>query len=207
MLSPGSPGGPSPASQGILWMLFPFSEHPWRKSGLQVPLHQVAPISGLVPTPSSAAPLTAALSLPDLSSPNPPKTRGRGGGARPGPGRTQRPEDQTNDKRHPHISLAAPRRAWPELGSPRVPVRRGQAVPAPASRAVRTPAPPGSSSGAAGPAQRPKPGPKRHLALAARHFPIVRPGTGARPPVGGQFTGVKGAGGGPGSRDHKTRTT
>ncbi|KAF5912977.1 hypothetical protein HPG69_009787 [Diceros bicornis minor] len=50
------------------------------------------------------------------------------------------------------------------------------------------------------PAQRPKPGLKRHLALARARLPHCSSegGDRARPPVGGQFTGIKGAGQGTG---------
>lgn len=96
------------------------------------------------------------LLCPSPTSPPPiPPRHGAGRGrGRPGPGRTQRPEDQTNDKRHPKHK---PPRAAPRLAragkseSPRPP---RPSRPCARERRLRTPAPPGCSSGAAGPAGR-----------------------------------------------------
>lgn len=125
--------------------------------------------------------------------------------------RAQGPRDRTNDKRHSEgAPCAAPGSGWEARASPRAeaspPRPRGRRLRGDRPSRLRLP-PRLPPRRALWPASRPKPGRKRHLALAARHSSIVPPGPRARPPVGGQWTGVKGAGGGPGSREHKTRKT
>lgn len=86
----------------------PFSEHHQRKSGWREPLHQVAPVSrpGAVPRP--AAPLTAALALPDLSSRSLPGHRAL---AREKSSGTQGP-DQRQKALRDGAPCAAPGSSW-----------------------------------------------------------------------------------------------
>lgn len=75
---------------------------------------------GLAPAPSPAAPLTAALPLPDLSSPSPPRHRAL---AREKSSGTQGPDQRQKALKHRGASL---RCAWPELGSQSFPVCRSK---------------------------------------------------------------------------------